>query len=258
MKSAVGCRVPRRSTGCGEHLVLSQLATPAFDSWLHEPRAERQARQRRRSRRPATRLRRPSSRSPRRPRGPGRAARRNASAPGRTGTSSCTALSYLEPGDSPTTTKEVFFDTEPATLPPREVIASAAESRVKPSSEPVTTTRQPGQRLVPLLLRLVAHHRTRRPATCATISRCQSTGEPVGDRGDQGRPEPSTSASSLRRGAAMRVDVAERARPRPAPTAGPMCRIDSATRNRSSGRVLASSRLAAAWCRWPTGRRPWW
>ena len=30
----------------------------------------------------------------------------------------------------PTTTKDVFFDTEPATLPPREVIASAAESRV--------------------------------------------------------------------------------------------------------------------------------
>ena len=56
----------------------------------------------------------------------------NASAPLRIGTLSSTALSYFEPGESPTTTNEVFFDTEPATLPPREVIASAAVSRVKP------------------------------------------------------------------------------------------------------------------------------
>ena len=36
----------------------------------------------------------------------------------RTGTFRETALSYLEPGESPTTTKPVFFDTEPETLPP--------------------------------------------------------------------------------------------------------------------------------------------
>src|SRR6185437_13370594 len=37
----------------------------------------------------------------------------------RPGTPTCSALSYLEPGLSPATTNEVFFDTEPVTLPPR-------------------------------------------------------------------------------------------------------------------------------------------
>ena len=36
-----------------------------------------------------------------------------------------TALSNFEPGLSPTTTKSVFFDTEPTTLPPRAWMASA-------------------------------------------------------------------------------------------------------------------------------------
>jgi hypothetical protein len=40
-------------------------------------------------------------------------------------------LSYFDPGESPATTNEVFLETEPETLPPREVIASAAESRLK-------------------------------------------------------------------------------------------------------------------------------
>ena len=48
----------------------------------------------------------------------------------RTGTFSSTALACLLPGDSPTTTNEVFFDTELADLPPRAVIASAASSRL--------------------------------------------------------------------------------------------------------------------------------
>ena len=54
----------------------------------------------------------------------------NASAPDRIGTFNSTALSYFDPGDSPTTTKDVFLETELATLPPRDVIASAAVSRV--------------------------------------------------------------------------------------------------------------------------------
>src|SRR6185503_7643468 len=40
----------------------------------------------------------------------------------RIGTFSCTALACLLPGDSPTTTNEVFFDTELADLPPRTAI----------------------------------------------------------------------------------------------------------------------------------------
>ena len=47
----------------------------------------------------------------------------------RIGTFSDTALSYFEPGESPTTTKPVFFDTEPLTLPPRSSISSVARSR---------------------------------------------------------------------------------------------------------------------------------
>jgi hypothetical protein len=62
--------------------------------------------------------------------GPCSSSTSKASAPLSTGTFSSRALSYLDPGASPTTTKLVFFETELATLPPREVIASVAESRV--------------------------------------------------------------------------------------------------------------------------------
>jgi hypothetical protein len=44
-----------------------------------------------------------------------------------TGTFNGTALSYFEPGLSPTTTKSVFFDTEPLTLPPATSTASVAD-----------------------------------------------------------------------------------------------------------------------------------
>src|SRR5699024_3715476 len=46
-----------------------------------------------------------------------------------TGTPSSTARSCLEPGLSPATTYEVFFDTDPAALPPRAKMASLAPSR---------------------------------------------------------------------------------------------------------------------------------
>src|SRR5699024_6419865 len=54
-----------------------------------------------------------------------------------------TALSYLDPGESPTTTKSVFLDTEEADLPPRDTIASVIESRVQPGSDPVVTIDRP-------------------------------------------------------------------------------------------------------------------
>src|SRR5581483_9933731 len=60
-----------------------------------------------------------------------------------TGTPSVSALSYLEPGLSPATTKLVFFDTEDVTLPPSPVTASLASSRVSPSSDPVSTMDRP-------------------------------------------------------------------------------------------------------------------
>ena len=48
----------------------------------------------------------------------------------RIGALTCTALSYLLPGSAPTTTKPVFFDTEPVTLPPRSWMAAVAWSRL--------------------------------------------------------------------------------------------------------------------------------
>src|SRR5260221_14253465 len=48
----------------------------------------------------------------------------------RTGTPSEAALSSLEPGLSPATTKLVFLDTEPDTFPPLASMASAASSLV--------------------------------------------------------------------------------------------------------------------------------
>src|SRR5437763_17056343 len=44
----------------------------------------------------------------------------------RTGTPSCIALSYLLPGESPTTTNDVFLLTEPLILPPRSCTAAVA------------------------------------------------------------------------------------------------------------------------------------
>src|SRR6185437_8171972 len=71
------------------------------------------------------------------------ASRRTKPASSRIGTPSCSALSALVPAFSPTTTKSVFFDTEPEALPPRLRTASFASSREKPVSEPVTTTVRP-------------------------------------------------------------------------------------------------------------------
>src|SRR5690606_8727004 len=56
------------------------------------------------------------------------------------GTPSDSALVSLEaPGDSPTTTAVVDLDTLPGDLPPRDLMAASASSRVKPASVPVTT-----------------------------------------------------------------------------------------------------------------------
>src|SRR5439155_1549375 len=58
-----------------------------------------------------------------------------------TGTPSSSAFdSFAEPGSSPTTTYDVFFDTLPGDAPPRALMASTAASRECRSSVPVTTT----------------------------------------------------------------------------------------------------------------------
>ena len=56
------------------------------------------------------------------------------------------AFRSLEPAFSPTTTKLVFFDTEPEALPPRSSIFSVASSRVNLLSAPVRTKVFPANR----------------------------------------------------------------------------------------------------------------
>ncbi len=74
-----------------------------------------------------------------------------------TGTPRLSALSSFEPAFSPATTSCVFFETDDATLPPRSVTAAAAESRVKPSREPVMTTVIPSSGCGPDVDDLVGH-----------------------------------------------------------------------------------------------------
>src|SRR6266540_5613857 len=136
---------------------------------------------------------------------PTRATRRAASGPSvssavnpassRIGTFSVTAFSYLDPGDSPTTTKSVFFDTLPLALPPRTLIASAASSREYPVRLPVTTMVIPSSGRGPASVRSSA---SRTPAArhFSTISRCQSTANhSLSDSATVG-PTPSTPAIS--------------------------------------------------------------
>src|ERR1051326_1800933 len=92
----------------------------------------------------------------------------------RTLTPRVNALSYLVPGFSPTTTNEVFFDTEPLTFAPRRVSSSAAPSRVNAANVPVTTTLNPSRGLGPSGRDSTTGTT---PASChlRMISRCQST-----------------------------------------------------------------------------------
>ena len=53
---------------------------------------------------------------------------------------SSSALDSLDPAFAPTITQYVFLLTEDAAFPPLDTIASLAESRVKSSKDPVTTT----------------------------------------------------------------------------------------------------------------------
>src|SRR6185312_13055053 len=64
-------------------------------------------------------------------------------------TPSCTALSSFDPASSPATTKLVFFETEPETLPPAASMRSLASSRVRVGSVPVRTKVRPA-RAVPI------------------------------------------------------------------------------------------------------------
>lgn len=107
------------------------------------------------------------------------------------------ALSYLEPGLSPTTTKEVFFETDPVTFAPRLWRASFAPSLVCESRVPVTTTVSPSSGLGPSSspapsssIRTPASRHLRR------ISRCHSSANHAFTEAAMIGPTPSASDSS--------------------------------------------------------------
>ena len=83
----------------------------------------------------------------------------------RIGRPSASALSALDPGFSPTTTKSVFFDTEPLTLPPASCTASVAPSRDHPSTVPVMTTVTPSSGRGPVSSALLGQSHARPRAT---------------------------------------------------------------------------------------------
>src|ERR1035437_1548777 len=65
----------------------------------------------------------------------------------RIGTPTSVALASFEPAPSPATTYEVFFETEPAALPPAARMAYSAAARSKLARLPVTTTVLPASEI---------------------------------------------------------------------------------------------------------------
>ena len=123
-------------------------------------------------------------------------------------------------------------------MPPRARIASLAWSRLKSTSEPVTTMLMPVERARRATRRARPPSSRRPRATCRTISRCQSTANhsttasaivgptpsAVGELVEVGRPRsPAIEPNSV---ASARAAV------------GPTCRMDRPTSTRHSGPVL--------------------
>ena len=149
------------------------------------------------------------------------------------------------PGLSPTTTKSVFFDTEPDTLPPRDwigllgpVAGEALERAGDDDAQALERSRVP---------RRTASSTSRTPA-----ARHLADDRPVpvdlpplahGDRDD--RPD------ALDRGQPLLVGGEDRVHDRSSRASawaavGPTCRIDSATSTRQSGRSLAAAIAASS------------
>ncbi len=150
------------------------------------------------------------------------------------------------PGLAPTTTKSVFLDTLPEALPPRVRIASLAPSRLKCSSEPVTTTVSPAS-VFGLVSSWSSAIRTPAAAQRSTIATCQSTVNHSRTASAITGPTPSTPLSSSAEAARM-ASSEPRARASERAAVGPTWRIDNATRTRHNGWRLARSRLSSRRC----------
>ncbi len=163
-------------------------------------------------------------------------------------------MSYFDPGLAPATTKSVFFDTEPATFPPRRCTASAASSLVSPSSVPVITTVTPASGPAPAASPDGLAAGGTNPSCSSwtpaarhfsTIAACQSTVNQ--SRTDAAIVGPTSStATSCSGDAAVIASIEPNARASARAAVGPTCRMDSATRIRHSGLRRASSRLRSS------------
>ena len=166
------------------------------------------------------------------------------------GTPSCSAFWSFDPGMAPATTAEVFFETEPVTLPPRVSIAALASSRLKPSSVPVTTTVTPASRsLAGPPSGSGSASRTPAASSLATSRRLSSIRRPLPHRTGDLRTDAVDGGDLVLRRLHQPRQRAERA----GPATGPRCRRRAGSRARS-----AAGRAAGPWRRRspPAGCRP--
>ena len=151
------------------------------------------------------------------------------------------AFSYLLPGLSPTTTNDVFFETDPELFAPREVTASTAWSRLYRANVPVTTTDNPSSGRGPSSSPATSAKLTPATRHFSMIAACQSTASQLFSASAMIGPTPSTAASSSTGAASIR-SIDRNSRASACEAVGPTCRIDNATSARQSGRVFDTSR----------------
>ena len=127
------------------------------------------------------------------------------------------------------------------------MIASLAPSRVKSTSEPVTTRVSPSSVRGDGLVALVGHRARRRRPTCRRWRGASRRVEPLDDRLRDRRAD-ALGGRELSSEAARIASIEPNSVASARAAVGPTCRIDSATSTRHSGTSLASSRLASSRC----------
>ena len=171
--------------------------------------------------------------------------RRTKPSSSRIGTFAATALSYFEPGSSPTTTKAVFFDTDPAARPPRARIASLASSRDQVGQRPGDDDREPLERARHRLVGLLDEVHPGGAPLLDDLA-VPVHGEPLADRRRDRRARPRRRRPAPPRSAASMASTERKCRARACAAVGPTWRMDSPTSTFHSGRCRALSRFASS------------